>query len=931
MRHRRHRLGYVLAGLIAVTLVHAQEASSGQGTIAGKVTAAESGAAVADAFISVPGHEGSAISDANGAFSINVPAGTHDLMIEKSGFAAEVVPSLNVTAGKTVTANAALKTEVEQVLVLGRGFIEGSEASALAIQQEAKSLLEVVGSEEFSRLGDSSAADTLQRVTGLTVQEGKFVVIRGQPARYSSTLFNGSQMPSLDPIQTITPLDLFPSSVLANVSVQKAFTAERPGSFGAGQVQLKTSGLPAEDFAEIKLGTGVNFESIDSEPLEFATGDDLIGEIDEGLLRIPRDIVRLQNAGTAIASLPQAQQAALAKQFPVELAPGYADEGPDFSLELNGGKRIETDLATLGATASFSYGQNMRTQDERRRQLRLGADGEEIEDDFLIDRSRLNTEMNAFVGLTGIQDVHELNFNFFWVRDTTERTEKRDGQELVEERFKREFLLEIQQRQMFIHQVTGSHEFPLFDLAYRGMYAKATRELPDRREYVLQNTLFDGTGDFFLDNNQAPHLLRRWNSVDEKTWSGGIDVSIPVTEHFSIDAPVKLELQGGVDKESRDRESDTRSFGFNTSGDLFRPIEQIFAASNMGTEVRFTEFGGVADDYVADFDIEGSYVQTDWTFWDRLRLILGIRFEEAEFVVTTFEAGTASDTPEIQSGFIRRDELPSFIGSYSITDSMQLRAGAARSLSYPSPIELSATTFIDPDSDQRFLGNPDLEPVVIDSYDVRWEWYPTAIEALTVGFFYKDMSDPIERSFNPVAGSVPIVTFINAEQGEVIGVELNGRVGLGRLRDLAGETPWLPSWLEDMHFAANVTYQDSEVTLDPEGNASTNLKRRMTGQPEILANVQLGYTGDRHVFTIAAGYQSDRLINAGVQGMPDEFIEPRISLGGKWSWTIIDPLTMSLELENVVNDAYQRSQGRFLTRDWKTGVTGSFSLKWRFD
>ncbi len=901
------------------------------GLVRGTVTAAESGEVLSDAFVSVVDAEGTAVTDAEGRFEITLPEGSYELTVEKSGYAAEVVPAVVVPGGGVVNTAPSLKTEIEQVLVFGRGFIEGSEASALAIQQEAKSLLEVVGSEEFSRLGDSSAADTLQRVTGLTVEQGKFVVIRGQPARYSSTLLNGSQMPSLDPIQTITPLDLFPSSVLSNVSVQKAYTADRPGSFGAGQVQLSTSGMPAEDFAEIKVGTGVNFKTIGDDPLEFNTGDDIFGEIDEDLLDIPRDIQRLQDAGTPIATLPQSQQTALAKQFPVELAPGYAHKGPDFSLELNGGRRFETDLATFGAIASFSYDQNIRTQDENRRQLRLGADGEEVEDDFVIDRTRLNTDMNAFLGLTGIQDTNELNFNFLFVRDTTERTEMRDGQELVEGRYKREFLLEMQQRQMFIHQITGSHELSLFDLSYRGMYAKATRELPDRREYVLQNTEFDGSGDFFLDNNQAPHLLRRWNSVDEKTWSGGIDVSIPVTEHFPLEAPVEVKLEGGVDKESRDRESDTRSFGFNTSGDLFRPVEQIFAQSNMGTEVRFSEFSGVADDYVADFDIEGSYVQTDWTFWERLRLILGIRFEQAEFTVNTFEAGTAAGAEEVTSGFIRRDDLPSFVGSFSINDAMQVRAGAARSLSYPSPIELSATTFIDPDSDQRFVGNPNLEPVVIDSYDLRWEWYPTSTEALTVGVFYKDMTDPIERSFLPVAGSTPIVTFINAEKGDVVGVELNGRVGLGRIRDFFHDDSSLPYWLDNLYLGANFTYQDSEVTLDPTNNAATNLKRRMTGQPEVITNAQLAYIGDRHTFTIAAGYQSDRLINAGVQGLPDEYIEPRISLGGKWTWNVLDPLTLGLEMENVLNDAYQRKQGDFLTRDWKNGVTAKFSAKWRFD
>jgi hypothetical protein len=206
--------------------------------------------------------------------------------------------------------------------------------------------------------------------------------------------------------------------------VQKAFTANRPGSFGAGQVQLHTAGLPAEDFFEIKLGTGVNFESIDSEPLEFNTGSDVWGDIDEDLFDIPFEIVRLQDANIPLATLPRVDQVALARAFSSELAPGFAGEGPDVNVQLNGGKRFDTEVATLGATAAFSYGQKIRTHDETRRVLRLaGIDEVEARDEFLIDRTRLTTNMNGFVALTAERDEHELNFNFFWVRDTVERTE----------------------------------------------------------------------------------------------------------------------------------------------------------------------------------------------------------------------------------------------------------------------------------------------------------------------------------------------------------------------------------------------------------------------------------------------------------------------------------------------------------------------------
>src|SRR5690606_23538683 len=127
-------------------------------------------------------------------------------------------------------------------------------------------------------------------------------VIRGQPKRYTSTLFNGSQLPSLDPIQQITPLDLFPSGVLSNIAVQKAYTADMPGSFGSGMVQLNTSGLPREDFIEVKASTSFN-QYIKKDGLEFNTGNDRFGNIND-ILKMPAAIAQVQEAGTPIATLP---------------------------------------------------------------------------------------------------------------------------------------------------------------------------------------------------------------------------------------------------------------------------------------------------------------------------------------------------------------------------------------------------------------------------------------------------------------------------------------------------------------------------------------------------------------------------------------------------------------------------------------------------
>ncbi len=822
--------------------------------------------------------------------------------------------------------------EIEELVVRGRAALEGSTASVLSIQRESTTVTEVSGAEEFLRLGDSNAADTLQRVTGLTVEDDKFVVIRGQPRRYTSTLFNGSQLPSLDPIQQITPLDLFPSGVLSSIAVQKAYTADRPGSFGSGQVQLSTSGLPTEDFIELKVGAGLN-ETMDEDGLEFNTGKDIFGEVDS-ILKLPQAIVDIQASGTPIATLPLAERNALGQSFSDELAPGYLERmGPDGSFSLSAGKRYDSDEMTLGASLTLDYGQNVRVEQEEYRVLRLGTDANgndtpEIQDDYLNNRTKLNTGLGGLLALTGEWMQHRIKSNTFWIRDTTEKVEMAEGlfQPSSNSDWLRRYMLEFEQREMLMQQFTGQHTLEPVVIDWRILVANATRELPDRREFSLQNTEVDGSGNLFLQN-AAPNLLRSFNSVDEDTLSGGADVTFPL---FSTDRSA-TGIKAGFDYDYRDRVSEIRQFGFNTTGSRFRKVEQIFADENIGVDVSFTEFGGVANDYSSEVEVIGGYAQVDFEMIEKFRVVAGIRLEDASFQVQTFESGGASGALAVDSGFEQQKGLPSLVASWSMSENSQIRAGLTRSLSYPATVEVSNTIFVDTEEDERFQGNPLLGPAIIDSADLRWEWYPNSDEALTTGVFYKDFTDPIERSFSPIAGGGQTITFINADKGDVIGFEVNSYFNMGRLIDLMQGGP---DWLNNMHIGGNLAWQDSEVEITG-ATISTNPVRRMTGQPDTLLNLQLGYSGEEHIVTMKFGRVGERLITAGIQGLPDEYLEPRLDLGLKWSWSpaipMLEPLTVSLELENLLNDAYERSQGEFVTRRYKSGVTGLLSVKWRFD
>ena len=909
-------------------------AAAQTGTLTGRVLEPATRAPVSGATVTVRGADAEAITDAGGNYELELEPGTYTLEIEAGAdFETRTIEGVEVTADQPATRGITLARSGDDAAEFGEytvrgGLISGSAGSVLAKKQEAEAVTEVIGSEQMTRSGDSNAADTVGRLTGLTVENDKFAVIRGQPKRYTSSTLNGLPLPSLDPIRNITPLDLFPSQALSNITVQKSYTADRIGSFGAGQVQLNTVEAPEEDFLELSASLGANSESTGEDGLEFDTGDDALvpsARVPD-VLALPASVEQAQQ-GVPIPLLPPSEQTRLGRSFSDELMPSEETLGPDFGFSLAAGQREETSVGTAGLRLAVGWSRSSRFEEEQRKILNNEGTvaNPQVDEDsvFTENRTEISTNFGALAGLSLTSGDHSIASNTMILRDGTERTEVADGTFNTSNGLSRErrLLLEYEQRELFAQQLTGSHDFDVAKLDWRYQLARSERNLPDRRRFNFENPQLDGSGEFLLDVNNPPTLGRRFNTVEEDTDTAGIDVTIPVIERDALAAEIKT----GLSQSDRERRSQTRSFSFNVSnanrGD---PVEEIFADQNTdnsqtSNSVSFSEFG-TADDYNGEANVDGAYVQADVTWTDRLRVVGGLRSESADFQVTTFRAGGAAGAQSVQSGFDETETLPSLVASVFLTENTQLRLAATRSISYPVLVEVSDTSFINPDTDERFFGNPDLGPATIDSFDLRWEWYPSPTEAFTAGLFYKEITDPIERTFNNTGGGGQNITLENADEGEVTGIELSGRFELARLSDA----------LSNFYVLSNLALIDSEVTLDPSTTVATNTTRALEGQADSLFNLQLGYQGGRHTGLVGVNHVGERLDTAGVNGIPDEFREPVTKLNAKWAYSVTNAATVSLTLDNITNEEIEETQGSFTTSSFEEGTTAKLGFSYRF-
>ena len=122
---------------------------------------------------------------------------------------------------------------------------------------QTSEVADILDAEDMSIAGDSNIGESLKRLPGLSLVGGKFVYVRGLGERYSSTYFNGTPIPSPEPLQRAVPLDLFDSSIISNVLVQKTYSPNYGAEFSGGVIDIRSAALPDENFFKLKLGTGL--------------------------------------------------------------------------------------------------------------------------------------------------------------------------------------------------------------------------------------------------------------------------------------------------------------------------------------------------------------------------------------------------------------------------------------------------------------------------------------------------------------------------------------------------------------------------------------------------------------------------------------------------------------------------------------------------
>lgn len=833
-----------------------------------------------------------------------------------AGVAAAEEPAAEAVAAEAVA-------DDEATIVVTSTKNRESAAVLLEERKEASAVTEVLGAEQMSRSGDSSAAAAVRRVTGLTVVDGRFVYVRGLGERYAVSTLNGSSLPSPEPERRVVPLDLFPAGILSSVTVQKTYSPDLPAEFGGGVVQLRTKDIPEEPTFGVALsGTYAHGTTFTRGPDGPRGPTDLFG-MDNGFRALPAAVAgtdaleesdRFSDDGYTAAELE-----AYGEAFPNHWRVGRRVAPPDHGLTLYAGDGVSVGPHRLGVYAAGLYGDTWDHDVYERTYYTVGGGGAlEPAHTYRFDTLARNVQLGGLVDVGArLAGTSEIRVTSVLNRNTDDETRLYEGYNRDVDGDIRSARLRWVERQLLFEQVRGSHTVTpaALEVDWRYTYAWATRLEPERLEY--RQDYEASTGEWLLSNRPGGNELV-YSDLTDHNHDAGVDFTLPIATRAG-DSAVRI----GFAAVSRDREVDTRRFTFTNAGArasdpavLASDPSEIFVAENIGADgFRIEEATRPTDNYTASQVLNAAYAMADVTVLAPLRVMAGARVERSEQIVTTFERFDAEATPVV-ARLHDTDVLPAATITTSLTDAMLVRVGYGRTVNRPDFRELSPATFDDVTGGRQTYGNPDLVRAVIDHADARWEWYPADGESLSVGGFYKRFTDPIETIV--VVSAQHSVTWANALGADNYGVELDWRKHLP------------VAALPGLYTAGNVALIRSRVRIDPDAGIQTSDERPLQGQSPYVVNVHLGWESERGT-NVAVLYNvcGPRIAEVGALGAPDTYEMPFHQLDVIGSHPLGRGFGVGIRAKNLLDSPRRVVAGDALVERWREGFSVGAQVSWK--
>ncbi|MCF8368326.1 MAG: TonB-dependent receptor [Bacteroidales bacterium] len=922
--------------IFILTLVVAFSGKAQNGFIRGTVFDASMGEYLPGVTILVEGTTTGTITDLDGKFNLSLPPGSYSLRISFISYNTlnlqDVVVKSNEVTNLDDLGLEEASFDLAEITVTAKA-VRNTETAMITMKRKSANLLDGISATNFRKIGDSDAAASMQRISGVSVDGGKYVFVRGLGDRYTKTILNGMDIPGLDPDRNTIQMDIFPTNVIDNIVVIKSFTADLPADFTGGVIDIYTKDFPEDKMGSFSISAAYNPDMhFNSDYLTYEGGKtDFLG-FDDGTRAIPAtsnipffsDVV-----GNPNGEKGQRYQEIL-RAFNPTMAAKKQNSFMDYSIGTSFGNQIPLKENTLGYNIAISY---------------------KNETDFYE-----NAEFGRY-GLSGDKDIYQMEVREFQKGNYGVNNVLLSGLGGIAFKTKKsKYSLTL------LHLQNGESKAGVFDYSGsdQGSVFDARQHNLDYSQRSLSNLLLDGkhklnASKWEVSWKLSPTLARmddpdvRFTRYEDRDgeWAIGTEVGFPERiwrELFELNlaglAHVKREYTFRREKANlnfggaytyKNRSFEIRSFALNIRNiPLTGDPNELFwdenlwprnGSVNSGTtyEARFVPVN--PNKFDANTNNVAGYISTELSPFNKLKAIVGVRMEN----YTQRYTGRDQQGKNILDDDIVLDALdffPSVNLIYGINEKQNLRVSYSKTIARPSFKELSFAEIYDPITGRTFVGGlfPDenkiagitywdgnLTSTYIHNIDLRWEMFKDNGQMISLSGFYKTFIDPIEivqyatqtGSFQPR----------NVGDAEVVGAEAELRQDLEPIIGV----------LKNFRFSFNFTYNSSRIKLSKTEydsraeNARTGETvkeyRDMALLAPIIVNGGIAYNGETKGFAenLEAGLyynvQGRTLEYVGIADRPDIFTEPFHSLNFNTNKKFgkDKKYQLGLKIENILN------------------------------
>jgi len=887
------------------------------GTIRGTIVDAKTNEPLIGASVLVEGTSNGAAADLDGNFVIlNLAAGTYTLRASYVAYRPVAIQHVLVEKGKETILNFAMDPDdvsLDEVVVVATPRRE-SERILLMDQKNATVIRESVGAQQLSMQGVSDLATATGKITGVVKSEGSGeVFIRGLGDRYLSTTMNDLPIPADDIDKKNIDLGLFSTGVIQNVGISKTYNPEGYIDQSAGNVNIISKEFV--DQFTVELQGGINSSLLSG---------GVFGDFKVSPNRNNSFLTFYQREYNLVDAITKQSWDPRTKRYPVDLG-----------ISATGGKEFNISEKTLSLFYTLSYKSDYAHSTGVYKRFNSNT----VYSDF--SDTELWTSNENLTGLLNmayrLNANHKLNYNLLLINKLTDHVYEQgrngsgykfDMDEISDSFFTRD--MNTRKTMLIVNQLLGDHHFSETNKVEWGVgYNTVASDEPNRiRTYTGfdQNTLYFSYRISDFENRKSSQ------EIDDREINGYLRNKLDLNLGGHL-----YQLNYGVNYRNKQRDFSNQFVGVQLAGvrkedDNVDDITSIFTDPSFNTGKIKTI---PADIYNATLNALGGYATVGFDYGD-LDGNVGVRYEQDQIDV---QWDINNDDP-LREPYIKktyRQFYPSINLKYALNDKSSLRLSGSKTITLPEFKEIAPFAYTSPNS-TIIQGTPELKASENWNADLKWEYFKTADELLSVAAFYKNINDPI--NITSLTGGAGYLVYANTgKEANVFGLEAETRLNLYKTDDnvvrmiLNGTKMWVEQDLLE-------AYQYNNRTTSG-----------LQGASDLIANLSVSYENRRNhwLATLSGNYASDRIFALGSPKdaanrdylYNDEIIEKGfISLDAVLSKEFNDHFTIKMVARNLLNpkmkmmqnlrDLNTREEENYVVESYQKGVKLQLSLHYTF-